>query len=200
MSKKSPNSNQGILDSLELFRWIVTELPNKRFLGDKALRTKCTSFKEEEFGSKKMRRLAELLVSSLKKYRAKTGMGRGLSANEMGVAWRMIVVWLGDEPEVMVNPEIVKLEGKGSYWECCISSGTVLIGEVIRPWKGTFRYRDIEGRKNILEADEKQTRIFLHEIDHLNGITCIEKYKPGTIRFVRGGKEEIFSYKLKRLE
>ena len=193
-------NHQGILGSLETFRWTMTELPKFRFLGDEALKQKCTPFKEEEFGGEEMKKLAEEMVDALKKHRAETGMGIGLSANQIGTTRRMTVIWLEEEPEVFINPEPVKLEGKGSYWESCMSSGAILIGKVIRPWKGIFRYKDLEGKEHTLEATPKQTRVFLHEIDHLEGITCVEKYEPGTMRFTRGVEDIKSAGKLEKIE
>ena len=195
--KEQLHNDPEILDDIDLARWIAENLPI-RFIGDEGLKQKCTVFSEDEFGSEEMMELSKVLIDTLKKYRAKAGMGRGLAANQIGIPRRMIAVWLGDEPEVFVNPEIVSTEGKGSYWESCISAGTLLIGEVIRPWKGRFSYRDLSGGVHTIEADEKQTRLFLHEIDHLDGHNCLEAYTPGTTKFVRGGKEEIFSHSFTR--
>lgn len=188
-----------ILDDIDLARWIAENLPI-RFIGDEVLKQKCIPFRDDEFGDEEMIGTGRALVETLKKYRAKAGMGRGLAANQIGIPRRMIAVWLGDEPELFVNPEIVNTEGEGSYWESCISAGTLLIGEVIRPWKGTFSYRDVKGEARTIEADEKQTRLFLHEIDHLDGRNCLEAYQPDTVRFVRGGKNEILNYPFRRIK
>ncbi len=187
------HSDKEILDDIDLVRWIAENLPI-RFIGDEVLKQKCIEFSDDEFGSEEMTEISIALIDTLKKYKAKAGMGRGLAANQIGIPKRMIVVWLGEEPEVFVNPEIVSTEGEGSYWESCISAGTLLIGEVIRPWKGRFLYRDLSGEAHTIEADEKQTRLFLHEIGHLDGHNCLEAYTPGSAKFVRGGKEEIFSH------
>jgi len=188
-----------IVDDIDLARWIAENLPI-RFIGDEVLRQKCVAFRDDEFVGEKMIETSRALVETLKKYRIRAGMGRGLAANQIGISRRMIAVWLGDEPEVFVNPEVISTEGEGSYWESCISAGTLLIGEVIRPWKGTFAYRDVKGAAHTIEADEKQTRLFLHEIDHLDGRNCLEAYKPETVRFVRGGKDEILNYPFRRIK
>ena len=194
------NNHQGILRSLETFKWTIAEIPKFRFLGDDVLKEICVPFREEEFGGKEMERMAEEMINTLKKYKAKTGMGVGLSANQIGFTRRMSVIWLGEKPKVFVNPEALKLEGKGSYWECCMSSGTVLIGKVIRPWEGTFRYKDLEGKEYTLKANPKQTRVFLHEIGHLDGITCVEKYEPGTMRFTWGSEDVRSAGQLEKIE
>ena len=197
--KKYLKKDSDIMDDIGLACWIAKNLPI-RFFGDKVLKQKCLPFKEEEFGTREIKELSDTLINTLKKLRAKTGMGRGLAANQVGVPKRMIALWLQEEPDVFVNPEIVSTQGKGSYWESCISAGIILIGEIIRPWKGKFAYRDINGGRHVINADEKQTRLFLHEIDHLEGRNCLEAFVPGTMKFVLKGKEEILNYPFKKIK
>jgi peptide deformylase len=197
--KTQLHSDTEILDDIDLARWIAENLPIK-FIGDEVLKQKCIPFRDDEFAGEEMIKISQALVETLRKYRAKAGMGRGLAANQIGIPRRMIAVWLGDEPEVFVNPEVISTDGEGSYWESCISAGTLLIGEVIRPWKGVFAYRDLNGGTHTIKVDEKQTRLFFHEIDHLDGLNCLEAYKPGTVKFVRGGKDEILNYPLTKIK
>lgn len=189
----------GLAGALELAEWTATHLPI-RFFGDPALRESCVTFGREEFGQPEMEELAHRLMDTLTQYREHTGMGRGLAANQIGSYRRMIVLWLGEEPIVMVNPRPLKLHGRGSGWESCLSSGTMLVGEVIRPWAGTFEYFSLDGSRHELIADSMKTRLSLHEIDHLDGDICIERYEPGTTRFITGGKAEILGYELKQLK
>lgn len=191
--------NTEILDDLELFKWTAEKLPI-RFVGDPILTTPCEPIDADAIATPEIQELAKGMLDTLTTYREKAGMGRGLAANQIGSNKRMIVVWLNKEPEIFINPEILSVEGTGSYWESCISTGSFLIGEIIRPWKGTFRYLDLNGNEKTLEADEKQTRLLLHEIDHLNGELCIHKYEPKTLCFVEKGKEQVLSYEFKRLD
>ncbi len=188
-----------LLDDLDNAKWIAENLP-MRFFGDPILKEVCTPFVDEEFGGEEMRELAEALIDTIKKYRAHMGTGRGIAANQIGSNRRMIVVWLEDEPEVFVNPKMTTSVGEGSYFESCMSSGGLVIGEVIRPWTGTFTYKDLAGKEQTREADEKQTRLFLHEMDHLDGNICIERYIKGTTRLITGGKEEVLGFPFKRIK
>ncbi len=185
--------------SLEQLDWTIQELPI-RYFGDPILHTVCQPVGDNEFAEESTISIADELLDVLRKYRERTGMGRGLAANQIGHTKRIIAVWFGDSPEVMCNPEMVSSEGMGSYFESCISSGALLVGEVIRSWKATFNYQDKNGNAQQLEADEKQTRILLHEIDHLDGITCDEKYEPRTMKIATGGKKEILGFEFKRLK
>ena len=196
MTERSPNA--GLLLGLDLFAWTAQELPI-RFFGDASLRDICLPVERAEFGSDAIKDIADQLVATLTKYREHTGMGRGLAANQIGHNKRMVAVFFGEKMEIFYNPEILSTEGSGSYWESCLSSGTLIVGEVHRAWKATFRYFDLEGLEHTLEADEKQTRVLMHEIDHLDGITCDERYEPKTMKIVAGGKEEILGFPFKQI-
>jgi peptide deformylase len=192
------DSNTGLLRGLEVFAWTARELPI-RFFGDEVLWSVCSPIEDHEFGTSAISTIADELLATLSEYREHTGMGRGLAANQIGYTRRIAVVQLGDKPEVLYNPEVVTSEGLGSYWESCISSGAFLVGEVHRPWKATFRYFDADGKEQTLKADENQTRVLLHEIDHLDGITCNDKYEPKTMKLVTGGKDEIVSLPFRQI-
>lgn len=192
--------NRGILESSEILKRTIKEIPEFELFGSKILKEKCIPFEEKEFGQREIKEMAKKMIDILKKYRKSNKIGNGLAANQIGINRSMIVALLEGELEVLINPEILELKGKGSYWECCLSSGAILIGKVIRPWQGRFEYRDVEGKKHILEADPMQTRLFLHEIDHLEGKTCVEKYEPGTMRFARGVEDIKSAGKLEKIE
>ena len=66
--------------------------------------------------------------------------------------------------------------------------------------QGTFQYKDLEGKEHTFKADPKQTRVLLHEIDHLNGITCVEEYEKGTERFTKGIEDIKSAGKLEKIE
>lgn len=199
MNNDDHTKRDGLLDSLALFEWTVKNLP-MRFFGDKILHTPCDPIAETELGTKALKKITDILVETLTKYRKHTGMGRGIAANQVGYSKRIVIVWLNDKPKVLINPRLVSSKGVGSYWESCISSGTLLIGEVHRPWAGAFEYLDIHGAVRTLEANEKETRIILHELDHLDGIVCSDRYIRGTTSFITGGEEEVFSYELRRID
>jgi peptide deformylase len=191
------SKTRGLTSTLELAQWTIANLPI-RYFGDPILRARCVAFESAEFGQPEMEQLARQLTSTLDEYRAHTGMGRGLAANQIGSNRRMILLWL-DEPLIMINPNPIELHGQGSGWESCISSGAMLIGQAILPWIGTFEYFSPDGSRKELVASPMQTRLALHEIDHLDGGICIERYQTGTTRFITGGKAEVLGYELKQL-
>lgn len=102
--------------------------------------------------------------------------GVGLAAPQIGVSKRMIVV---EDPEknpiVLINPEIVKLEGdKETAEEGCLSVPGVW-GEVERRVSMTVRGYNLEGKSVAYLVEGFTARAFQHEIDHLDGIVFLDR-------------------------
>lgn len=102
--------------------------------------------------------------------------GVGLAAPQIGVSKRMIVV---EDPEknpiVLINPEIVKLEGdKETAEEGCLSVPGVW-GEVERRVSMTVRGYNLEGKSVAYLIEGFTARAFQHEIDHLDGIVFLDR-------------------------
>ena len=140
------------------------------------------------------------------------GDGIGLAANQVGIDAQVAVVNVR-EPLVLINPKILSKEVEIPYYEGCLSY----------PKKGvhTKRYRDIVVSTEQSEADwyfsgaeensdgksgwdkgnmkqDQENRILesvcvQHEIDHLNGLVCMDRrvetsYKRNTKKI---GRNEI---------
>jgi len=101
--------------------------------------------------------------------------GLGLAAPQVGVRKRMFVydLELGEDPRVLINPEIVETEGEWEYEEGCLSVRG-LSWAIVRPKLIHIVGRDIDGNEVSIEADELEARLFQHEMDHLNGILLVE--------------------------
>lgn len=102
--------------------------------------------------------------------------GVGLAAPQIGVSKRVIVV---EDPEknpiVLINPEIVKLEGdKETAEEGCLSVSGVW-GQVERRMSMTVRGYNLEGRSVTYLVEGFTARAFQHEIDHLDGIVFLDR-------------------------
>jgi peptide deformylase len=124
--------------------------------------------------------------------------GVGLAAVQVGVLLRVLVIDpdpgnAAEEKRALafVNPEIVARDGgMVAYEEGCLS----LPGfndTVRRPRLVTVKALDREGKPFTLEADEIQSRILQHEIDHLDGILFVDRLRPI--------KRDIARRKLKRM-
>ncbi|MBI5057881.1 MAG: peptide deformylase [Nitrospirae bacterium] len=105
--------------------------------------------------------------------------GVGLAANQVGVSKRLAVIDISLSEEkvpliVLVNPEIVHLEGEIEAEEGCLSIPdytTVLK----RAMKVAVKGFDRHGKPVEIEAEGLLARALQHEIDHLNGKLFIDR-------------------------
>ncbi len=112
----------------------------------------------------------------------KAAPGIGLAAPQVGESLQLCLVDLsaGEDPDkllVMINPEIVEMEGEQREEEGCLSFPGIF-GFVERPARVKVRFQNLEGETVEIEADELLARAFCHEIDHLNGELFIYKMSP----------------------
>lgn len=98
--------------------------------------------------------------------------GRGLAANQVGILKRVFAIALeGQVPFCMFNPSIISTNTDiNESEEGCLSFPDLWI-KVKRPNSITAEYFDRDGKKCIIELSGIDARCFLHELDHLNGIT-----------------------------
>src|SRR5438552_19151214 len=99
--------------------------------------------------------------------------GVGLAAPQIGISKRLAVidVTFKENPDaqlVVVNPEIVRTEGRHTQNEGCLSIPEFR-ESVTRPRKVTVRAQDVKGNFFEKTGEELLARAFLHETDHLNG-------------------------------
>ncbi len=103
--------------------------------------------------------------------------GVGLAANQVGVLKRLFVTSANQvrgEELVFLNPKIVKKQGVIKEFEGCLS-----VPEFYEPVKRAKRVwmkaMTLEGKTVEVKAEGLLSRIFQHEIDHLNGILFIDR-------------------------
>jgi peptide deformylase len=99
--------------------------------------------------------------------------GVGLAAPQIGIAKRIAVidVTFKEDPDakiVLVNPEIVHVEGRLTSNEGCLSLPDFR-EKVTRPRKVTARAQNLNGETFEVTGEELLARALLHETDHLNG-------------------------------
>lgn len=99
--------------------------------------------------------------------------GVGLAAPQIGISKRLAVIDVSfkEDPNaklVLVNPEIVKVEGKNTQQEGCLSLPEFR-ENVTRPKKVTIKAQDAHGKWYEKTGEDLLARAFLHETDHLNG-------------------------------
>ena len=108
--------------------------------------------------------------------------GVGLAAPQIGIGKRIAVIDItgGEEKGeklVLINPEIIKVEGSQTGEEGCLS----LPGfreTVTRPKFVTVRAQDAKGETYEMTGEDLLARAFLHETDHLNGKLYINHISP----------------------
>jgi len=135
-------------------------------MGDPVLREKAKPVKEI---NDSIIRLLDNMRDTLHEYE-----GVGLAAPQIGISKRVIVVETDDEYYELINPEIVKEEGRMMAIEGCLSIPQ-LTGKVKRAARVTVKGLNREGKEVTIEADGILARAFQHEIDHLDGILFVDR-------------------------
>jgi len=119
---------------------------------------------------KKLTTLADDMLETMH-----ASQGVGLAAPQIGLSKRLFVL---QEPEgeemVLVNPEILTMEGKEAGEEGCLSMPAVY-ADVPRATRIEVKAQDLEGNWTEFEASNFLARIIQHEYDHLDGILFPER-------------------------
>jgi peptide deformylase len=103
--------------------------------------------------------------------------GVGLAAPQVGMQKRLFTYDVGEGPQVMVNPTVVETSGEWSHEEGCLSVPGLSF-EVVRAERVVVQGLDLDGSEVIVEDDDFLGRVFLHEIDHLDGILVLDRLEP----------------------
>ena len=109
--------------------------------------------------------------------------GIGLAGPQAGLGRRVIVANLSgdpkkkDEEQVFINPEILGREGELREEEGCLSLPG-LAAQIQRAERCLVRYQDLKGKTVEREVEMLESRLFQHEIDHLDGILIVDKMTP----------------------
>lgn len=135
-----------------------------------------------------LRALADDLLDTM---RAVPGVG--ITGPHIGVLQRIVVIELGGDVRIYVNPVVEWASPETSR----ITEGSVSMpgvnDEIERPARVRVRYRDLEGKERTEEADGFRATCLQHEIDQLDGIFWIDrlsrlKRDRLTKRFARLGR------------
>ena len=99
--------------------------------------------------------------------------GVGLAAPQIGIGKRIAVinVTFKEDPDakiVLVNPEIIHVEGRITSNEGCLSIPEFR-EKVTRARRVTARAQNVKGETFEVTGEELLARALLHETDHLNG-------------------------------
>ncbi|MFT3745494.1 MAG: peptide deformylase [Pyrinomonadaceae bacterium] len=109
--------------------------------------------------------------------------GVGLAAPQVGVGRRLFVM---DTPEdednerqrhVLINPEIIHVEGEQTGDEGCLSFPG-LYQVVKREMRVIARAQNIKGEQIEIDVKDLAARCILHETDHCDGIVFLDRMTP----------------------
>lgn len=115
---------------------------------------------------------ASSLVETCKKHN-----GLGLSANQCGFPHRVFVMGNDDNYIACFNPKLVSVEGETHMPEGCLSFPLLQLN-ITRPKTITVEYQDWNGEIHTQTFTGLTARIFLHELDHMDGIVYTSRVKP----------------------
>jgi peptide deformylase len=101
----------------------------------------------------------------------------GLAAPQIGFSRRIAVIDVsnGEDPNskiVLINPEIVKVDGAQTSEEGCLSVPGFR-EQVTRGKRVTVKAQNVKGEWFEMSGEDLLARAFLHETDHLNGTLYI---------------------------
>jgi peptide deformylase len=121
--------------------------------------------------------------------------GVGLAAPQIGFPRKIAVIdtSVGEKPEdklVLINPKILKLEGKQTGEEGCLSIPGFR-EQVSRAKRATMRAQKANGEWYEMTGEDLLARAFQHEIDHLNGKLYI--------KHISALKRDLIKRKVKKL-
>ncbi len=122
--------------------------------------------------------------------------GVGLAATQIGVPLRVFVIDVSagrsrDDLFVMLNPQMVSLEGMQLEEEGCLSVPG-FNATVVRPAHAVVCGLDREGREQTIEGRELLARALQHEMDHLDGTVFVDR--------LRGIKRDLILRKIQKLK
>jgi peptide deformylase len=136
-------------------------------LGNPVLRQKA---KKVSRFDRSIERLVDDMIETMRK-----APGVGLAAPQIGIPLRVAVIETEkDQVHVLINPEIVKLEGEWEPDEGCLSVPGYW-AKVKRAARVTVKARNVKGKEIRLTGEELLGQALQHEIDHLDGKVYVDR-------------------------
>lgn len=127
------------------------------------------------------------IKNCLLRYRKLTGMGRGITAVQIGIPERFSVVYTPEKLLILINPRVTKKSNTVlEFPEMCMSASPI-IAPTRRPAWVEFEYYDENGTKKLWNTRDNNSvnrvlnRVFLHELDHIDGIINIDLAKSSSL-------------------
>lgn len=104
----------------------------------------------------------------------------GLAANQFGIDQRVCIANINGTMLIFIDPQIDERDGvQESIQESCLSFPGIR-GDVDRAEELTVSWLDIEAEPQHAVFDGMNAVVLEHEIEHLDGIVCIDRMKRKT--------------------
>jgi peptide deformylase len=122
--------------------------------------------------------------------------GVGLAAPQVGIEQKLLVLNpTGDKADrtgelVLCNPRLTKKKGREFGEEGCLSFPGIQ-AEVERWIDITVTFQDLDGKEQVLTANEWLARIVQHELDHLEGVLFTDRLTAADKLRVRSQLQEL---------
>ncbi len=147
---------------------------------EKILRTVCAPVVEFD---NELEKLAKEMIETMHDPKAP---GIGIAAPQVGVDARIFIFTYGagskaERDVVVVNPKVLReSEEVGIAEEGCLSLPGKY-GNVLRSREIEVEYQDLDGEVVKQTLRDLDARVFLHELDHLNGVLFVDKVVDGLV-------------------
>ena len=117
---------------------------------------------------------AQKIVRDMQEVVAKHPNGAGISAPQIGVFKKVILICARSKNLTLINPKILSSsKDKNKLAEGCLCVPDVLVF-ITRPKHVTVEYTDYNGNIIATLFDDVDSRIIQHEMDHLAGKTILD--------------------------
>jgi len=136
---------------------------------DPRLRTKAQPVTKRDAA---LRRIVEDMYETMYEHQ-----GVGLAATQVNIHQRFFTMDISEkrnEPQCVINPEIISQEGIQYDYHGCLSVGAGISDKLERAAKIRLRGSDLDGKTFEWDLEELAAICVQHEIDHLNGILFID--------------------------
>ena len=141
--------------------------------------------KEFDFSTMDPSEISKNMIDVMHKYK-----GVGLAANQVGVDAQIFVMGEKD-PMTVINPIVTEVgTEKIEMEEGCLSFPGLYM-KVSRPSVVSVQYLDIEQKECIIKLEGFHARVFLHEYDHLQGITFDQRVSKMRLEMAKKKQEKI---------
>jgi len=131
----------------------------------------------------------EELVRAMSKFMTDNG-GVGLAAPQLGIKKRIFIMGNFIKLVACINPKIVSLsDERDNDLEGCLSFPDLFM-KVKRPTTAVVQYYTVSGELIERELTGFECRVFLHEYDHLIGVTFDQRVGDLTYRMAKDKRKK----------